>query len=230
MKTYWYIGEHGRNFGDVLSPVLLAKAGITPEWVPANEARLFAIGSNLEVIPRGFDGIVLGTGMLRAGTRRDLRRADVLAMRGHLSAAAAGVAPRVLADLGLLASDLLDDRPEQDIDHGVIRHFGDKRRLRGHRIDVLAGVMHVIREAARCRRISASSLHGIVLADALGIPNRWLPHPAATPLKFVDYASAFGEDIVPGTWRLADQSAIATKQAALRDLLSEVTEPSAVAA
>jgi hypothetical protein len=33
--------------------------------------------------------------------------------------------------------------------------------------------------------------------------------------KFRDYAAAFGEAIVPDVWRLADQSQVAVKQAAL---------------
>jgi hypothetical protein len=73
--------------------------------------------------------------------------------------------------------------------------------------------------AASCQRIVSSSLHGLILADALGIPNMWDPYPPADPgdgFKYRDYASAYGERIAPYEWRLADQRLVAAKQAALR--------------
>lgn len=225
MRTYWYRGEGGRNFGDALVPVLYDRLlGVELEWAEAAVADLFVIGSNLEVVPDRFRGTVLGMGMLRPTTRRDLRQARVLALRGALTAAAAGVPRGFLGDPGLLAPDLLPERPAVEHAHGVIRHSLDRRRLRGHRINILGPVEEVVRQAATCERISSSSLHGLVLADALGIPNRWLPHPSAPPLKFVDYASAYGEEIIPGQWRLADQRQVAHKRQVLLALLPVALE------
>lgn len=222
MKAYWYVGEGGLNYGDALVPVIFERlAGVALEWAPASEAELFAIGSNLHLVPPGFAGTVFGLGAMVA-TRSDLTSARVLALRGELTAALAGVRPPVLADPGLLAADLLPERPAQDIEHGLLRHFGDRRRMAGHRVDVLGGVDHVIAEVARCQRLSSSSLHGLVLADALGIPNRWVPHPPAQPIKFVDYGSSYGEVIRPWAWRLADQAQVVAKRRALLGLLGLV--------
>ena len=65
----------------------------------------------------------------------------------------------------------------------------------------------VASEIAGCSAIYSSSLHGLVVADALGIPNRWvaLETPYATRLlnrfKFDDYYSAFGIRREPCTIR-----------------------------
>jgi pyruvyltransferase len=221
VKAYWYRGEGGLNFGDALNPLLFQRlAHVTLEWVPPGDADLFAIGSNIEMIPDGYRGWILGTGIAGSSTRRDLSGANVLCVRGNLTAACCNVGDVLLADLGLLASDLLDHRPEQDIEEGIIRHFADPRPTgRWYEIDVLGGPEHVIYEAARCKRITSSSLHGLVLADALGIPSRWSPHQSTMPVKYEDYLSSFKEILQPYGWRLADQGLVAAKQESLREIL-----------
>ena len=217
MNGYWYRGEGGLNFGDALTPLLFRRiAGITLQWAPPPTAGVFAIGSNIELIPPDFRGIILGAGIARSDTRRaDLGAATVLSVRGNLTRSCCGLGDVVLADPGLLAADLLDERPSPDIAHGYIRHFADRRRVRSYSIDVLGGADHVVREAARCRRITSSSLHGMILADALGIPNRWSPHRSTHAVKFEDYGSSFGEVIKPYVWRLADPAEVAVKRASL---------------
>lgn len=216
IRGYFYRGEGGLNFGDALNPLLFRRLiHRTLEWVPPADASLFAIGSNIELVPDGFRGTIFGTGIMRSNTRRDLSGANILAVRGNLTAACCGIGPVLLADPGLLAAHLIGDRPKPDIAHGFIRHFADRRRVAGYPIDVLAGPEFVVREAARCRRITTSSLHGLVLADTLGIPSRWSPHRAVTTVKFEDYASAYDEDIRPYRERLPDASLVAAKRDAL---------------
>ena len=220
LKGYWYRGEGGLNFGDALNPLLFRRLlHVTLEWTPPPEAEIFAIGSNIELIPEGFTGTILGAGISRASTRRDLSAARVLAVRGNLTAACCGLGAPLYADLGLLAPELLDRRPEPDIDHGFIRHFADNRRVKSYSIDVISGPEHVLREAARCQRITSSSLHGLILADALGIPSRWSPHRASGAVKFEDYGSSYGEVIWPYVWRRAHLPLVAEKQEALLEAL-----------
>lgn len=220
IRAYWYRGEGGLNLGDALNPILFRRlAGRTLEWAPPPEADLFGIGSNMEMIPLAFRGTILGTGISRPDTRRDFSKANVLAVRGNLTAACCHVDPPLLADPGLLGIDLLDCWPEKDINHAFVPHFADFRHVRGYRIDILGGPEHVIREIARCRQITSSSLHGLVIADTLGIPSRWNPYRSTIAVKFEDYVSAYGEILKPYVWRLADQNLVSQKIIALRRLV-----------
>ncbi|GMU51006.1 MAG: exoV-like protein [Candidatus Xenobia bacterium] len=247
MRAFWDQYAGGANFGDALTRVLLSRiAGIEPEWAEVPDAHLVAVGSVLEAVPDGWAGTVLGSGLMFDESRRDLTCSRVLALRGRLTLERVRLSPEnpppVLADPGLLAGLLLHERPRPDVDVGFIRHYVDHRGNPGDykvrsievdpgrretvlEIDVLAGVDQVVTAAARCRRIVSSSLHGIILADSLGIENWWDPHPGVLGdgFKFRDYASSFGETIRPG-WRLADQAQVRAKQEALLEILRAFRE------
>lgn len=208
MLTYWWTVQP--NLGDGLTPLVLRALGIEPVWASAATARLFAIGSIAHRVPEDFDGAIWGSGAMAGPVR--LSRARVLALRGPLT----GVAP-LYADPGLLSSLLA---PPRTAEHpvGHVRHYVDHRPPVGHAIDVTADPREVIAAIARCERIVSSSLHGIIVADALGIPSRWDPHPAVRGdgFKFRDYAASYRRDrVVPGIWRLADQAEVADKRDAL---------------
>lgn len=226
MKAYWARRQEGPgNFGDELTALLFERlCGMTLEWVEREEAELFGAGSIVERIPRGFAGYVVGSGCWFDGPI-ELDGARVLALRGVLTARLAGLHPPLLADLGLVAPDLVPRLSRhRDVEVGTVRAGGDPRPAAGLALDPLGDPLEMIREASRCRRIVSSSLHGLILADALGIRNMWDPYPvvADSGFRFRDYASGFGERIEPYSWRLADQGQVAAKQAALRRALQEV--------
>lgn len=220
MRAYWAVGEP--NFGDVLNPLLFERlCGVSLEWVEREEADLFAIGSLAEMVPRGYKGFVIGTGAM-FDEPIEMGGANVLALRGVLTARLAGLHPPLLADLGLLASDLAPN-VRRDVAIGTVRAVSDPRPPIGLALDPAGDPEAMIAAAASCQRIVSSSLHGLILADALGIPSMWDPHPLyyeSTGFKFRDYASAYGERIEPYRWRVADQVQVAEKQAALRGILS----------
>lgn len=229
MKLHWF--RDTPNFGDELGPALLRFYGLDVTWAPPTEAEMFGLGSIAGRIPRGFRGWVVGTGKMYAGQRLDLSRAKVLALRGPLTAEGAGVRGRVLfADLGLLAGAYAAatiGEIERTIPLGTVRHYVDERPPAGHAVDVRSGVATVLREIARCRRIVSTSLHGLIVADALGIPNRWDPHPGVhgDGFKFRDYAASYRRGTIePGAWRLADQGEVADKRSALFRALADLRE------
>jgi hypothetical protein len=220
MKTFWDQSHDGSNFGDALNVEVFRRlAGIELEWSEPEDADLFGIGSIAEAIPKGFPGIVLGTGKMFEESVIDLSSARVLALRGPLTGQS-----DLYADLGLLASDLTQT-VSRDVAVGWLPHYVDERLYYGERIDILAGVDSVIAAVARCKRLVSSSLHGLILADALGIENLWEPHHGVLGkgFKFRDYASSYGETITPGVWRLADREQVVTKQQALRSALETLT-------
>lgn len=225
MRLFWDRSES--NFGDMLGPYIIERlTGQAVEWAPPEGAEAFAIGSIAEAIPPGFTGIVLGTGKMFAATGLDLRRARVIALRGPLTAEGSRASCQLFADLGLLASDFAP-QIEPDIAVGHLPHYVDDRTFEGTlRIDVRRPVEEVIATAARCRQIVASSLHGLVLADALGIPSMWDPHPAVLGdgFKFRDYAAGYGETIEPYRARLADRSIVAAKQEYLRKAVTTLAK------
>lgn len=218
MKAYWALSEQGDNFGDVLTPYLFERLrGVRLEWAEREDADLIAIGSLADSIPRGYSGVVLGTGSF-TDTAIELEFATVLALRGVLTARLAGLHPPLLADLGLLVADVAPRARRKGI--GTIRAAGDPRPPIGLGIDPLGQPDEIIAAAAGCERIVSSSLHGLVLADALGIPNMWDPFPPEVTFKFRDYASAYGERIEPYRWRVADQYQVGLKQDALRRVMA----------
>lgn len=219
MRAYWALGSGRGNFGDLLTPLIFRRWGVELEWSEREDAELFAIGSLAELIPSTFTGTIVGTGcMFEAPV--DFPRANALALRGFLTARLAGLHPPLLADLGLLAPDLLARSYRRRTAIGTIRAGGDERPPIGAPLDPTDGdTLGLVARASQCQRIVSSSLHGVVLADALGIPNMWDPHPVAPPFKFRDYASAYGERIEPYQWRVADQVQVAQKQTALREIL-----------
>lgn len=108
-------------------------------------------------------------------------------------------------DAGLLAPRLIDGPVEKRYRLGVIPHFrerGDERIRRlaaladdSTVIDLLASPMEVIRQIASCELILSSSLHGLIVADAFGIPNLYVrasERPLGDGFKYEDYYSGYG--------------------------------------
>lgn len=215
----------GRNFGDQLTPVLLRHFGHQVTWAPPARAQIVCAGSILSKVPNGWSGIVLGTGFIRAGMRKDLRRARVLAVRGALTRAACRLPTSTpLGDPGILVADLLG-KPEPGgvlaiphyVDHDLVARHPDATVL-----DIRSAPVQFVNRVAGASFVYTSSLHALIAADALGIPHALEPHAAVIGglWKFQDYASAFDTMIQPGVARLTDRHVMAERQAALRSLFA----------
>lgn len=207
VRLYWY--NKKPNFGDELSPVICGMLSgqdivYTDDF---DTCDLVAIGSILEHVKvPAFKGNIWGTGFIsEASVFGSGSRAVVRAVRGRLTAQKLGLGKHVvLGDPGLLA-DLLAPGGRQTTEVGIIPHFVDKESkkiswLAANRdnvklIDIQAGVESVVKEVSDCRYIVASCLHGLILADALGIPNAWVQlsdKVIGGSFKFRDYYSVYG--------------------------------------
>ena len=217
----------GSNFGDQLGPILLRHYGLKVQWASPVTCTHISVGSILSKVPNGWTGTVLGTGFIQAGMRKDLGRARVLALRGIATKRACnlpkGCKP-VLGDFGILVVDLprTPHSPTKvlciphSIDHDmVLRHPGAVALSATTPYRVLLGAI----ESADL--VYSSSLHGIIAADALGVPHIWEPHHNVKggAFKFNDYASAFGERISPNVRRLTPRPAMDRKISELRGLV-----------
>jgi hypothetical protein len=210
VATWPRVGPVGENWGDKLNPVLIERISgrrvvhehdVVAGWAPAVHA---VIGSMLGEL-RGPRWVVWGSGFLRADDRLHLAPAQVRAVRGPASLARAGLDPArtAVGDPGLLAPLLFDVEAEASGALGLVAHFRDAARgavdeLAGDGVRVidirgpLEDVLHAIRG---CRAIVSSSLHGLVAADALGVPNAWITlagGPRGDGFKFRDYLASVG--------------------------------------
>ena len=233
MKIHWFRGtdwaESTGNFGDWLTPYFLHKlTDVQIEWCRPQYAEMFGCGSIIEMIPEDFKGIIFTTGMMSEKSQRhDLSGAQILGLRGPLTAERVMVSGGHVnfGDLGLLCSLFNPNEPKQ-YELGVIPHYvhSDRDYPGYHKIDVRSGIENVLREASKCERILSSSLHGIILSDALGIENQWemSDKVIGKGFKFHDYASALGETIKHGEWRLGNQERIGEIAESLKDIIEQI--------
>lgn len=74
-------------------------------------------------------------------------------------------------------------------------------------IDMESDPIDCIQRIAECELIVSAALHGLIAADSLGVPNRWITASdrlIGKDYKFRDYYSAFDVDIEPIDIRITD--------------------------
>jgi hypothetical protein len=202
------------HFGDTLTALLLNHYGVPFEMAGAlEEATLLGIGSTLDLVAPGTGPLVVWSAGFRAAPARPVEFGPAvrfLAVRGYHSDALIQPARRgdfVIADGGLLAARLVDAAAvAKTCDLGIVPHATDRDAVAAlglagwpgaKIIDVTAPAEQTLRDIAGCRRIAASSLHGVVVADAFGIPNVRVTFAGGRTLaggdfRFGDHASSLG--------------------------------------
>lgn len=196
------------------------------------------VGSLLHQLPKDYKGIIAGCGSLYAGREYSFPEAKILAVRGWLTLSQLKSKKGFVAlgDPGLLADELVP--PEDRVyELGVVPHWSDTQLAKDERfikynpfiIDVSQPPLKVISEIARCKKIVSSSLHGIILADAFGIPRRveLAPHMISNPyeggtFKWEDYSSSIGMKFVTGLTQEPERYKVTERQHELFDVLQEV--------
>jgi pyruvyltransferase len=208
--AYWWSGI--TNFGDLLTPALLSHYGYVPLHTSPSASEFVSVGSILHYpgFSESYRGIILGTGVIRKGVSLSFPKATILALRGRHTLELLGVQEDILlADPGLLSHKLVDGNSlSKQYELGIVPHYVDKdssvvRSLKTRFadavmvIDVQRRPVEVIRDINRCQCILSSSLHGLIAADSLGIPNRrWLGSGLISggDFKYNDYYSAFDDN------------------------------------
>jgi hypothetical protein len=181
-RAWWPRRPYPGNVGDVLTPFIIeAVTGMPPRHASAGEGLLMA-GSTID--RAGPSTVVWGTGTLR----RDVAvcpTARYHAVRGPITRAvvlrSGAACPDVYGDPGLVLPRLYRPtvRPRWRV--GLVRHYQHRPlhlRLEGVReIEILRcepeGVRAFIDDLLACEAIVSSSLHGLILAHAYGVPARW---------------------------------------------------------
>lgn len=217
IKLYWHRGAgrsdpHHQNFGDYLSPLIVeAISKKRVEYAPLSHADMMSIGTILANEPKakrfGFKRRlhIWGSGCGREHESFSSRH-YYHAVRGQETRARVEngrALDAALGDPGLLSPWLID-RPEKKWRVGFVPHYVDQQLPEAQIfiqanpdvkfINVFQHPLDVLREIASCEFIVSSSLHGLIVADAFGVPNirARLSYGVIDELKFTDYYSAFG--------------------------------------
>jgi len=213
IRLFWWQGV--ANFGDALSALIVAHMA-RRRVIHAGPAscELLAIGSLLQVMRRNYhepraDGVrpwIWGAGVLHPTPADFLDNVQVALLRGPVTAAILKVKTDVFGDPALLSPMILGDLPERRDRIGLVVHHSqlDDPALLAltasepalDLIDVRDDPVEVSRKIASCAHVIASSLHGLVVADAFGVASTWLDPGTQSRLKYLDYAASVGRPMI----------------------------------
>lgn len=180
---YWHSHER-ENLGDYLSTVIVEHmkqtSGVAQE--NATNAHLYAVGSILQagyqnavVWGSGFIEDPMGSGLSKLFHSNRMRRLDVRAVRGPLTAEAlrklGHTVPEVYGDPGILMPMVYQpEKVKKTKKYVVVRHYVDQSTCE-HTLPILTtDYKRFIDGLCQAERVISSSLHGIILAEAYGIP------------------------------------------------------------
>lgn len=203
------LGRRVNNFGDLFGPIVVeqvAERACVPLQSDLSTCHVVgAVGSIIHMLPEG--AVVWGAGVNGKHLELPLpHNLDFRAVRGPLT-------QRYLSDKGCLVPDVYGD-PALIVDYarwGVKRHSGngdgvvciqnlnDPSLIRagatvpGVRfVSPVAPVERVVRAIAGANLVVGSSLHAIIVAEALGVPARVVRSRAEPSFKYEDYYEGTG--------------------------------------
>lgn len=200
--AFWYRWDP--NFGDQLAPFILqAATGEFPIWVNDKaRGKVLSVGSVIHNLQDG--DIVWGTGAIRNIPVKPRPTARILAVRGPLTRRLVQAdIPDVYGDPALLLPRYYDVPQEKIYDVGVIPHYVDKPFMQLPHdpsilmIDVQADWRQIVDDMRKCWSVVSSSLHGVIVAEAYGIPATWVTagdRIVGGSFKFHDYYLATGRE------------------------------------
>lgn len=211
IKTFYH---KNNNLGDVLTPIILTHlTGLKTEYVkPQTKGKLLAVGS---IIPNKLqeNDIVWGSGSLRGDKFSLPKGVKVYAVRGKLTRDLIDIeVPEVYGDPALLMPHIYKPKVDKIGKVGLLPHFTDYWFIQGrygnkNTINILGDPKETIKRMLQYDKIVTSSMHGVILADAYGIPVVWTKlidpiyrEQKGDEFKFVDYFSITGRKHESVTW------------------------------
>lgn len=226
------------NWGDALNPIIIkALSGKKPVQMTNHTLNVrqrpvyIVIGSILDtnLISRSLfkDLVVWGPGFISASGRLFDVPKEICAVRGPLTRdriIKQGIkCPEIYGDPALLYPKIYRPKVYLKYQLGIIPHYIDKNSdfLKYLQIspdvkiiDIEGPINDVVDEICSCRYIASSSLHGIIAADAYGIPSAWIKlsdNVMGSGFKFYDYFESVG--------RADEQPLIITGKTTIDDIL-----------
>ena len=212
IQAFWPTGPKPGNMGDLLTPLLVKwMAGVTPTWTPATAVGThLVVGSVIKFAAR--HARVWGTGAMWYGDKPS-PDASYFAVRGPLTRqvvlAAGGSCPEIYGDPALLLPLFHNAPVTKQYRLGIVPHYVDYNAAKlawnllpnTFVINILrSDPLQVIDEIRRCEYIVSSSLHGLIVAQAYGIPAVAIGTLAGKlsgdGIKFRDYLLSTGQPVV----------------------------------
>lgn len=205
---YWRPKNGTLNFGDHLSKIIvnliLSTKGFTLDDETPQNKRLFALGSILQFTTDG--SVVWGSGWNGKAPAESFttKRLDIRAVRGPLTAdflTKRGFdVPPVFGDPALLLPLVCQGRfkPNPIREFAIVPNLHDIHlpALLCHRNDIISPLLGwntVVTQILEAKLILASSLHGLIIAEAFGIPARYVRFSETESLfKYEDYYQGTG--------------------------------------
>lgn len=189
------------NVGDSLSGLILKHFLPNEELFEVGkeyEGKIVSCGSVMSYLKEG--DTVWGTGVIRAEDKVPMAsKCNFLAVRGKLTAdivkKSGGIVPDVYGDPALLLPLIYPkSKKNKKYSVGYIPHYVDRSFVKAGKdetiIDVSLPVEEFIDRILECEKIVSSSLHGIVISEAYGIPVEWIQYSnklTGGKFKFHDY-------------------------------------------
>lgn len=214
------------NFGDAMNPILIeCLTGQKCIYAGKHSAKIIGIGSILNGFTRPRFGktiidmfsppaTVWTSGFIKEVDWHESIRKNIkfAALRGKITQARMEkiVGHKIdteLGDGGLLFDHLIDKMPNKKYAIGLTPHCQDinnpiwQKILDNYPNSVLINFrdnpLEILHKIAECDFILSTAMHGLIAADSLGIPNKWLQLSKliGDDYKFKDYYSVF--NLVP---------------------------------
>jgi hypothetical protein len=199
IKFWWWNGAWPGNLGDILTPLILDYFKIP--WTNTTDFEAISTGSIVKVARAGT--IVLGSGII---SQRDYAcpEADYRFVRGPYTRdrvlSFGGTCPEIYGDPAMLMPLIVDVAPKA-YDLAIIPHYSQyeqvKERYPKHMVIKLRtnDCVETVKQITQCRHVVSSSLHGIILAHAYGIPAAWTEFSTGLKgdgVKFLDHYASVG--------------------------------------
>lgn len=202
MNLWWLGSKNGQgNFGDILTPFIFDYFGINYTWVPSYKAaEAISVGS---IARRAGKGVkVLGSGII-SRTDKLSADADWEFVRGPITRnrilELGGNCPKIYGDPALLLPKIYNPTIDKSFDVGYVPHNVDYKIISQKYNNVInlrtKNYKSVIDNILKNKKIVSSSLHGVIVAHAYGIPAAWVKsinNLKGDDVKFEDYFLSVG--------------------------------------
>lgn len=207
VKPYWYRGnwtDELGNVGDIAPPYILKHLfGKTFQACDKDETgKLLLVGSVITFLQD--NDIVWGSGLIQPMEIVKRNNVEIVSVRGPLTAGSLKAigydVPERYGDPCFMLPDIYCPKVEKQYELGIVPHYVDADIAKEQHpgafiISTLNTIEGFINEILKCERIISSSLHGIVIAEAYGIPSMWVQYSDMViggSFKFHDYYAGTG--------------------------------------